>query len=180
MFTAIKKGMVQKACRLGEESPLLERLLEEKKIVPAAPGEYQVFSIETDGVRGQIARDGDFVKVDAEGNVYPNEAAFFLEKHTRIGEDAYLQVPKELPAWDALEPMCDEIAFLIEKKGLVIDPDCPDRYFSAPLWGTVLYAAKDAVILFYSITRDENGMITDADFNFVERGIFEKTYERIG
>ena len=46
--------------------------------------------------------------------------------------------------------------------------------------GTMLQAARDAVIVFYSIVRDENGMLTDADFNFVERSIFEQTYERIG
>ena len=76
--------------------------------------------------------------------------------------------------------MCDEIAFLMEEKGLVIDRQSRDRYFSAPLWGTTLYAARDAVIIFYSITRDQMGRIIDADFNFVERGVFGKTYERIG
>ena len=179
MFMALKKGTIQKACRLGEESPLLRQLLQEKKIVPVSSGTYQVFSVETDGVRGQIAYDGDFVKMDIEGNVYPNAAEFFLSKHTQIGEDTYMQKPQQLPAWDAAEPMCDEIAFLIEKKNLVIDRLSRDRYFSAPLWGTMLYAAHDAVIVFYSITRDEDGTITDASFNFVERGIFEKTYERI-
>ena len=180
MFTALKKGSVQMACRLGEDSPLLERLLQEKKIVLVSPGEYQVFSTETDGVHGQIAHDGDFVKLDVNGNAYPNDAEFFLKKHTKIGENTYMQNPQKLPAWDADEPMCDEIAFLIQKKGLVIDRSNRERYFSAPLWGTMLQAARDAVIVFYSIVRDENGMITDADFNFVERGVFGKTYERIG
>ena len=179
MFTALKKGTVQKACRLGEESPLLEKLLQEKKIVPVSPGVYQVFSLETDGIHGQIAYDGDFVKLDAEGNAYPNDAGFFLKKHTWIGENTYMQNPQQLPAWDADEPMCDEIAFLLQKKGLVIDRGSRDRYYSAPLWGTVLYGARDAVIVFYSITRDRDGLITDADFNFVERGVFEQTYERI-
>ncbi len=179
MFTALKKGIVQKACRLGEDSPLLEQLMQEKKVVQIAPGEYQVFSIETDGAHGQIAHDGDFVKLDAKGNVYPNDADFFLEKHTKVGEDAYLQKAQRLSAWDVEEPMCDEISFLIEHKGLVIDRKSRERYFSAPLWGTVLYGARDAVIIFYSITRDEGGLITDAEFNFVERGVFEQTYERI-
>ena len=179
MFTAIKKGTIQKACRLGEESPLLEQLLREGKIIQTTPGEYQVFSIETDGKHGQIAHDGDFVKVDAKGNAYPNSADFFLEKHMQIGENTYMQKPQRLSAWDADEPMCDEIAFLMQQKGLVIDRSSQERYFSAPLWGTMLYAARDAVILFYSITRDENGLITDADFNFAERGVFTQTYERI-
>lgn len=179
MFTVLKKGTIQMACRLGEESPLLNQLLQEKKVARLSSGEYQVFSIETDGIHGQIAHEGDFVKVDTEGNAYPNAAESFLQKHVRTGENTYMQKPQRLSAWDTDEPMCDEIAFLIEKKGLLIDTGSQERYFSAPLWGTMLYAAHDAVIIFYSITRDGNGLITDADFNFVERSIFEQTYERI-
>lgn len=179
MFTAIKKGTIQEACRLGEESPLLEQLLQEGKVIQTTPGEYQVFSIETDGKHGQIAHDGDYVKVDAKGNAYPNSAEVFLEKHMKLGENVYIQKLQRLSAWDAQEPMCDEIAFLMEEKGLVIDRQSRDRYFSAPLWGTTLYGAQDAVIIFYSVTRDQMGKITDADFNFVERGVFAQTYERI-
>jgi len=36
--------------------------------------------------------------------------------------------------------------------------------------------AADAVIVFYSITKDEDGTITDADFNFVARDEFDRTY----
>jgi hypothetical protein len=180
MYTAWKKSMPVQACRLGEPSPLLDQLIREEKVVPAGPGEYQVFSVETDGLRGETAYDGDYVKVDAKGGVYPNKEDFFLQKHSRIGENTYMQKDQRLPAWDAQEPMCDEIAFLMEEKGLVIDRQSRYRYFSAPLWGTTLYAARDAVIIFYSITRDQMGRIIDADFNFVERGVFGKTYERIG
>ena len=38
-------------------------------------------------------------------------------------------------------------------------------------------APKDAVIVFYRISRDEAGQITDAEFNFVAGAEFEKTYE---
>ena len=44
------------------------------------------------------------------------------------------------------------------------------------LWGTVLKADNDAVIIFYSIEYDDNNNIKDVDFNFVERGEFERTY----
>lgn len=180
MYTVLKKSFPVQACRLGEDSPLLKRLLEEKRIVPAGPGQYQVFSVETDGVKGEMACDGDFVKVDVNGGVYPNKAAFFLHKHKQIGENTYVQEEQCLQAWDAQEPMCDEITFLMQKKGLVINRQSNDRYYSAPLWGTTLFAARDAVIIFYSITRDKQGRIMYADYNFVERRVFEKTYERIG
>ena len=38
---------------------------------------------------------------------------------------------------------------------------------------------KDAVIVFYDISYDQDGMIVDAEYNFVERGEFNKTYNII-
>lgn len=72
--------------------------------------------------------------------------------------------------------MCEEIQFLIQEKGLEINKDDFQNFFSAPLWGTKESAAGDAVIVFYSITRNAEGYITDADFNFVCRSEFNKTY----
>ena len=86
MLTALKKGAVQMVCRFWEESPLLEKLLQEKKIVPVPPGVYQVLSLETDGIHCQIVYDGDFVKLDA----YPNDAELF--------EEAYMDRGKHLHA----------------------------------------------------------------------------------
>ena len=75
--------------------------------------------------------------------------------------------------------MCPEIQYLMEHKQLTFHEDDPHKYFQAPLWGTILYAAKDAVIVFYRISRDEKGRIADEDFNFVERKEFERTYEML-
>lgn len=41
-----------------------------------------------------------------------------------------------------------EIEFLIQHKGLVINEQEEADYFVAPLWGTTETAAKDAVIVF--------------------------------
>ena len=68
------------------------------------------------------------------------------------------------------------MAFLIEKKGLIINETSTAQRYSVDLWGTKEVAAADAVIVFYSISRDNNGGIIDADFNFVERGEFNKIY----
>lgn len=62
---------------------------------------------------------------------------------------------------------------------LLINEEDPDRYFSAQLWGTTLSAAKDAVIVFYSVTRDPDGKILEISFNFVARSEFDKTYDII-
>ena len=61
----------------------------------------------------------------------------------------------------------------------LIDPEDPERYFGAVLFGAPLTAARNAVLLFYRIGYAEDGSVEDADFNFVERGEFERTYRRI-
>ena len=72
--------------------------------------------------------------------------------------------------------MCKEVSFLIREKGLVLDETNPDNYYSAVLWGTKEAAAKDAVLVFYNISYNDDGSVRDAEFNFVKREEFDKTY----
>ena len=81
--------------------------------------------------------------------------------------------------WTAEDEICPEITFLMEEKGLTLEPGHPECFFQAPLWGTKLSAARDAVLVFYETERDSEGNICDAEFNFVDREEFEKTYEVI-
>ena len=60
-----------------------------------------------------------------------------------------------------------------------IDENSQQKYYSAILWGNPEAAAKNAVIVFYDISYDQDGMIVDAEYNFVERGEFNKTYNII-
>lgn len=76
--------------------------------------------------------------------------------------------------------MCTEMRFLVEKKGLIIDETSKNRRYTAQLWGTTEVAAEDAVIVFYRISYDDAGNVTDCDWNFVERAEFDKTYSIIG
>lgn len=76
--------------------------------------------------------------------------------------------------------MCPEVEFLTEKKGLVIDRASSDRRYTAELWGTTEIAAEDAMIMFYSISYDDTGNVTDAEYNFVERSEFDRTYSVLG
>ena len=69
--------------------------------------------------------------------------------------------------------------FLVEKKELVIDKASSDRRYTAQLWGTTEAAAEDAMIVFYSISYDDAGNVTDCDWNFVGRGEFNRTYSVI-
>ena len=171
-----KEGKRVKAYRLGEGGPVLEELERRGLLRPLGDGVWEIFSREAVNGGGQLAKTGDYVKLDGDGCPYPNAAAFFAENHRRLAGDEYEQLPKPLEAWTAREPVSDAVRFLMAEKGLVLDPDHPERYFTAPLWGTLESAAEDAVVVFYRVDRDGEGRVTDAEFNFVARPEFERSY----
>ena len=82
-----------------------------------------------------------------------------------------------MSAWTMDQPMCPEVEFLQQKKGLILSRDDFAHAFSAPLWGTIESAPGDAVLVFYSITYSEDHTVTDADYNFVVRQEFDKSYQ---
>lgn len=177
MFKIIKKtGKILYAYRLGEKNDVLEELMHKGKIREIYDGLYEIFSQEAKNGKGEIAHKGDYIKIDSSGSPYPNDETFFKKNHRRIEGNRYEQIPKPLDAWTVQESMCEEVDFLIQKKGLVINVNEKDRYFNAELWGAKLSSARDSVIVFYSIDRDSLGNIIDVDFNFVCRDEFEKTY----
>jgi len=169
-------GKQVQAWELGKGTEMELKLRAEKKIVYTAKGEFELFSQEAKSGEGEKAKLGDFFKVDKAGYPYPNDRAWFAENHRYIEGDTYEQLPKPMDAWEATEPVTPEIRFLIDHKGLKLSPDTPEQYFGAELWGAWLTAASDAVLIFYSVTRNERGVIIDADFNFVARKEFEATY----
>ncbi len=182
MYKVIKNhGKTVQAYQLGSDSSVIQELLRSRKIIPLDNDKYEVFSqevLQAGAEHGQIASHGDWIKIDSTGNPYPNDQAFFEKNHRQVEGDTFEQIPQPFWAWDAECAMCKEIEFLIREKGLHITPDSEEQYYTAPLWGTVESAKKDAVIIFYSISYDAAGNVMDADFNFVERGEFERTYSR--
>ena len=170
-----KTGKTVCAYKLGEDS-YVEELIARGQIRLREDGMYEVFSQEAVHGKGELARPGDFVKLDSKGFPYPNSAEFFHANHRWISGNTYEQQPVPLEAWTAAEPMCDEIRFLIREKGLQINENDRERYFTAPLWGTIESAGQDAVIVFYCVSKAENGEITNVEYNFVAREEFEKTY----
>lgn len=183
MFRVIKnKGKYVKAYRLGDKNPVVDQLIAEGKIKVLPNGEYEVFSqevIRAQAEHGEAASAGDYVKVDGTGSPYPNDASFFAANHRHIAGDDYEQIPKPMSAWSAEEPMCEEIRFLIREKGLVLNPEDPERYYTAPLWGTVEAGRKDAVLIMYSVSRGNDGDIKDISYNLITREQFEKDYSVI-
>lgn len=177
MRKARKKSMVVQAYRLGEKNDVVDGLTAEGEIRLRGDGTFEVFSQEAKGESGEIAQMGDYIKLDSSGMPYPNSAEFFEENHRHIAGEFYEQRSNVVFVWMYGDPVGEEIRYLIENKQLTLHEDDPTRYFQAPLWGTELSAAKDAVIVFYRIDRDEEGKICDAEFNFVAGDEFEKTYE---
>lgn len=183
MLKAVKKhGKMIHAYRLGSPSSVLDQLIRERKLIHRPDGSFEVLSREAvagGSGHGEIAHAGDYIKIDSEGFPYPNSASFFEERHVRLNceDDTYEQIPAPVAAWTAAEPVSEEIKYLQDKKGLSINQSDENRYFTAPLWGTIETAPADAVIVFYSIDRDRQGKIINADFNFVIREEFERQYE---
>lgn len=183
MYKVIKnKGKLLDAYQLGSDNAVIKELMENGKICDLGDGRYEIHSQEAvnGAAGGERAMVGDWIKVDSKGYPYPNHREYFEANHRHIEGDTFEQLPKPLSAWDAKLEMCPEVAFLVEKKGLIIDETSSDRRYTAQLWGTTEVAAEDAMIVFYSISYDEARNVTDCDCNFVERSEFDKTYSKIG
>ncbi len=179
MRKARKKPVRVNAYRLGEQGEGLARLIKEGLVRRLDDGTFEVHTMETADGKGEIAHVGDYVKLDASGRPYPNEAGFFEENHRHIDGDQYEQLPKEREVWMMGDAMCPEVEFLIEHGKLEFHKEDPEHYFQGTGWGTRLIASSDAALVFYEITRNSDGKITDAEFNFVDRETFDETYELI-
>lgn len=171
-----KSGKKVLAYRLGSDSPVIDNLISTGKILPRHDETYEVMSRESTNGCGQIAKLGDYIKIDSTGYPYPNDSCFFAENHRHIIGDEYEQLPKPLLAWTADEQITEEIEFLIAHKGLILNASSFDSFFSAPLWGTIESSPHDSVLVFYSVIRDSEGEIVDADFNLIARTEFDKNY----
>lgn len=174
--------LVQKtACQvrawcLGEDSPMERQLTAQGKIRREGD-HYRVMSQEN-STEGQIVPAGDYIKVDSTGAPYPNSREFFLQNHTHIEGDLYSQSQPVLKAWCRREEMCPEVEYLLGSGRLRIDPEHPDRYFSAFLWGAELHAAGDAVIIFDH--RETPEELSSMGFRFITREEFGLTYKIVG
>lgn len=177
MRRAKKKEVLLRAWRLGADSPMERELIGLGRIVPRDDGSYELFSLEATGRVGQVARRGDYFKVDPPGCPYPNERAYFERNHVHVEGDWYRQIARPLPVWMDGDPACEEVNWLISAGILRIDPGDPEHYYSATLWGTLERAARDAVLVFHAVERDADGAIQSIEFNFVDRKTFDRTYE---
>lgn len=179
MRKAVKTHTVVQACRLGSGSLLEQKLLSQGSLVRKTEDRYEVFSQEAVSGGGEVAYKGDYVKIDSKGYPYPNDKTFFEQNHRQVGVDTYEQQAKPVLVWFLGDAEEELICYLKQHKGLRIDPDSPEACFTAPLWGTVLTAKKDAALVIYEVRYDAGGSICDVMFNFVEAEVFSKTYRII-
>lgn len=177
MKKARKRQVVVQAYRLGDESNVMDRLTLEGKVRLRGDGNFEVFSQETKGRFGEIAHAGDYIRLDSSGMPYPSRAEFFEKNYRHIAGEFYKQCPNAVYVWMYGDPIGPEMQYLVDHNQLTFHEDDPNRFFRAPLWGTKLSAAKDAVIVFYRIDRDEEGKICHVEFNFVARDEFDRTYD---
>lgn len=183
MFFVKKKDIKIIAYSLSNtDEAILKQLIEEKKIVPLKDGTFEVFSqevIRANSLHGEIATKDDYIKVDSTRLPYPVSHDYFINHYQHIKDNEYKPKEVVILAWDMTQEMEEEILFLKEKKGLIIDEDNFEQYYQAPLYGTIEAADKDSKILLYSVEK-ENDEIVDISFNFITNKAFEETYEILG
>ena len=177
MTFAIKTATRVQAWELGAGSDMEKEMLRNGKIIAHADGTYEIFSKEATGDKGQIARGGDYFKVDERGFPCPNQREFFLQNHQHLEDDWFVQTARPLKIWRLGDPECRELRFLLDKGLLSIHPEDPEHCFISSQWGTTETAAADAVIVFYRVEADSKGEISETDFNFVDAEYFSTHYQ---
>lgn len=179
MKTITKKPRTFKAWQLGAGSAMEAEMISEGKIIQNGDT-YELFSQETIGhEKGEDAYTGDYFKVDSSGYPYPNKKESFERKNISVGEDEWQEKPAVYQTWEVSDGQCDAIDYLVSTGKLRIDEENEEHYFNAHLWGADLSSPKTSHVVFYSITADEEGTITDVDFNFVAEKQFFETYDFI-
>lgn len=177
MKKAIKnKNKRVRAWCLGDDSPVERELIASGRIKLHADGRYEIFSLESVNGQGEIARKGDYFKVDTSGYPYPNKKDWFEVHHQLIDGDEYEQLAEPVSVWQVGDDMCPEMQYLLDEKLITINTDDEQHYFHAFLWGAPLSAAIDAAIVIYSSECDASGEFIHVDFNFVAGDEFRKTY----
>ena len=182
-----RESRLCKAFCLGDGSLLEKSYIKKGMIMPTGSNRYEIFTKETKE-HGEEAMAGDYVKIGCEGEIYPNKREYFLKNHKKVESEpsGELFEQKESIVWVAFwedfevltEKLPEELKFLIERKGLKVNTGNEESYYEADIWGTHCYAKKDAALVIHRMERNDEGILTGVGFQFVEKGIFENSYEK--
>ena len=179
MRQAIKTATKVIAYRLGDNSEKEQELIAEGKIRKLSETEYEIFSTESKNAAGEMAAKGDYFKIDSSGNPYPNAKEWFEKSHNFVDGNIYNQIVKPIGVWSFTEGMIPEIDFIIRTGKLLVNEADDDKYFTAELWGAVLSASKDSLILIRGVETNDAGDLTNVSFDFITKDEFEKTYQYV-
>lgn len=125
----------------------------------------------------KFAKNGDFFKMDEDENPIPMQREKFIKEHRHVSGDIWEEAPKPILAWVPSKEIPGEIKFLIDNKGLTIQPENQEQYFKLRMKDEIyIVAPADTFIVFNRVSRDENGTITDVDFDFLSGSEFKKEY----
>mgnify|MGYP006883277024 FL=1 len=171
-----KTNVYVKAFELGAGTDLEKDLITSGQIIKHKDY-YEVYSTETT-TSGEVAKVGDFVKIDNANNPYPNARERFLKHHRHLDGYKYEQFPVILCSWQYGDEDDEVIRYLLETGKLLINPNSEKYFYQADLWGTTLKAKKNDIILIYDVKRDGD-LIENVDFNLIDRDEFDQTYEYI-
>ena len=169
----IKRSNPVQAFQLGAGNALEQKYIQSGLIVCLDDGTWEIKTREALD-QGEIARIGDYVKIDSIGMPYPTDQRWFEDNHTHLEGDWYQQKATPRLAWQEPQPHCPELQFLLER-GLLTRT--PENTFSAFLWNTWQTAAADAVIIFDNALRDAHETLTEVAFHFVAKEEFDQTYQ---
>lgn len=172
----IKKSLPVQAFQLGQSCCLAQQLISLGLLVPLQADLWRVKTREA-LAEGELAKTGDYIKIDRSGMPYPNAKVWFEVNHTQLEENLYLQTTEPKTAWKATHPMIQEIQFLLDHGLLIWMPNDPEQTFRAHLWGALQTAAADAVVVLDRVETDSLGNIQAVEFHFVANDEFQTTYD---
>lgn len=171
----IKKVVPMPAFQLGTPCALAQKLIDAQLLLPLPEGLWEVRTREAKE-QGEIAKTGDYIKLDSIGMPYPVAKGWFESNHKQQEDGLYLQNAKPKKAWCTDELMCKEIQFLVNQDLLQWDRKTG---FGANLWGAWQTAEADAVIIFDEVCTNDAGHIQQVEFHFVAAEEFNATYENL-
>lgn len=111
MTFAIKTTTQVQAWELGAGSEKEKEMSRDGKIIAHSDGTFEVFTKEATGTKGQIAKAGDYFKVDERGFPCPNKREFFLQNHQHLEGNWFIQIARPLKIWRLGDPECEELRF---------------------------------------------------------------------
>lgn len=174
----IKHPVPVEACMLGANTQLEQMLQQTGRLYAVNDWQWRLRTLESPE-EGQLVQQGDYIKLDPDGNPYPVHKDWFEKNHRALADGRFLQQTAPLKAWCINEPVTSEIQFLLDTGKLLYLPQQPETAFRAHLWNTEVTTPINGVIVLDQVDTDEEGRILHIDFHFIAPDLFLKSYRQL-